>query len=44
MGLAPLLGGALLVPTTRPLLNKKAARIPIRAAILLNPERPLYTS
>src|ERR1017187_4757735 len=41
MGFAPLLGGSLLEPASRTLPNKKAARTPVRAAVLLTPERPL---
>src|ERR1039458_8542159 len=41
MELAPLSDGALLRPASRTLLDKKAARTPIRAAVLLTPEHPL---
>jgi hypothetical protein len=44
MGVTPLPGDARLVPVSPAFPKKKAARTPIRATVLLNPERPLYTS
>jgi hypothetical protein len=44
MGVTPLPGDARLVPGSPAFPNKKAARTPIRAAVLPTPERPLYTS